>query len=666
MTPPRADASPRQNSEAGLDPRRWRAAVVYFSTAALLFALYLNWLFTRNYDLHEFGYAPFAVDAMPWSAMRGFTWEQFWSHISRAILLGPALVLASIGCMRTVPAKPASLAHDSRFTWVGIGVSCLAVTLAVFFIFRGRAIIDDELVYHLQAEVLSHGRLTAPNIGYTPPEFFDIATLHGYTGSYLPGEPLVQIPGLWLGYPALAHILLTALTLIAFHRGVLETAGSRVAAFATIALGISPAFVFTSATGLSHSPALTGVAMCGLGAIWCTRGRERSGAALLSIGLALCFAVRPQVAFPAGLVFGPWAALGLFRARSFSSFAILALGFGIPMLAIGAYNHALSGSYFQLPWFLKCDPMHFGFGRVWLNDTYEHTPLRALENLLVVMVRFNVWWLGLPLGLLLIVAWLALGRPGKGLKPWLWLGAAIIMFEAGFYIPGVSDTGPVYHLELLFPCSFMAGAVLDAALARWGKRALVICWLHLVFGTMLFFAEQGSRLYRLVHAIHDEADTALAQVKLPALVLHEQWESERRIIGWIGDSFPRRYRALDDPIVTLPRPSPTRLVRVRAVYPGRNCYYYHRLNATGKAELLPCEEATAYLSRPTLETEFRRMPWIVPSAYRNTNWDPLSANHKRHFYTADGKPRRMCCHPLGEIDDEMRAELAKPCVNLTR
>src|SRR5580704_18881062 len=51
----------------------------------------------------EFAYAPFVPDSLPWGAMRGFTWEQLFDHVYRAVVLGPAVVLLSLAAYRLAP-----------------------------------------------------------------------------------------------------------------------------------------------------------------------------------------------------------------------------------------------------------------------------------------------------------------------------------------------------------------------------------------------------------------------------------------------------------------------------------------------------------------------------------------------------------------------------------
>jgi hypothetical protein len=302
----------------------------------------------------------------------------------------------------------------------------------------------------------------------------------------------------------------------------------------------------------------------------------------------------------------------------------------------------LSGSPTRVPWYLQCSIEHFGFGQVWKNDTFEHTPLTALENLGVVLVRLNAWWLGFPCSLAVIAAGAWLKVPLGRFREWWAVAAAIVLFEALYYSPGASDTGSLYHHELVLPGSLLAAAVVEAALARAPSLATTGLALHLVFGTGLFLGDETARLSRLVTAIHADSDAALAKMELPAVVFHETKGSEVLIHGWVFDSFPRRYRGLHDPVVTFPNVPEAARAGVLRAYPGRACYYYRRNPATSAAELRRCAEAGALMDRPYALDEERPL-WIQPSAYKLTSYDPFHSNAARRVRDAQGLPIVSCC-----------------------
>jgi hypothetical protein len=299
---------------------------------------------------------------------------------------------------------------------------------------------------------------------------------------------------------------------------------------------------------------------------------------------------------------------------------------------------------------------------VWRYDAFVHTPWTALENLGVVLVRLNGWWLGFPLSLAVLALAIAERRWERRFGVWYLVALAIVAFELGYYSPGASDTGTLYHHELVLPGSMVAASVAEALLARFPALAPSLFVVHVGLGTVPFVAEQTLRLARLAAAIHGETDALLARIQAPALVFHEGRASEHLSVGWVFDTFPRRQRGQKDPLVTFPNVPEALRTKVQAAYPGRSCWYFRRDPSTEAASLVPCSEARALMNR----TEPDEAPplWIRPTAYRMTNFDQLHSNSLRRLRDASGRPLVLCCaleqaRSLGMAVE--RAELAR-CV----
>jgi hypothetical protein len=635
-------------------------AVLALALGLFLSLAYGAWLYAQPRGDFEFAYAPFTPEPLPYSPMRGFTYEQLWGHVARFALLGPGLLLLSYALWKL---RPVRLGVPGRrvFFWVG-GAAVLASAFVMLAVLRGRAISDDELVYRMQATFLSEGRLGGLDVGVTPPDYFSVPTRTGYTGKYLPGEPLFQVPGLLVGIPALAHLPLLALTLWAFHGALRLRAGANVAAWATLALACSPMVLLTSATGLTQPLSLCCVTLAGLGFEWARSGRALAGSALAGFAISLGLLTRVQAMLPIGAVFVPALAYTLVRARHFRALAAFAGVLAAGLVLLGAYNYALSGSPFTLPWYLQCAIEKYGFGRVWKYDAYEHTPLRALENLAVVLVRLNAWWLGFPCSLALFGLWLWLGRPLSRAGIWLWVGLAVLAFEFAYYSPGASDTGAIYHYELILPASLIAGLVVNELLSRSPAFAATALVVHVGLGTLAFFAEQTTRLDRLVNFIHRDSDAALARIAGPALLFHEWHDGEAQPAGWVFDSFPRRLRGKNDRIVTFPRLPAAYRARVAELYPGRSCWYYRRNPLDGDAELHRCEAAAALLD--PVERTSNGSLWIRSTAYSKTSYDPVRANLVRRLRDEHGRRVVTCCalRNAEKLGFEVNPKLYTSCV----
>ncbi len=531
---------------------------------------------------------------VPFGAMRGFTEDQLARHAGRLFILGPALALFSVvvAAVRGRRGGPGDEAEAPPFgldptlvAKVAAGLSLALTALLAVGVLRGRAIVDDELTYRTQALLFARGRITedlpAWTAGY---EAFTLPTPAGLAGKYLFGEPLVQLPGALLGVPALGHLPMAALALWAFHRALRGAAGSVVAGWATALLALSPMFVFTGAVGLSHTSSLACVAVGGLGLQLSREGRARLGAVVAGTALGFGLAVRIQAVGPFGGVLGLWTLASLVRARRWDGVALLVASGGAWVAAIGAYDAALSGDPFTLPWYLFQPVERFGFGPVWEGGAYVHTPLKALENLGVTLLRFNGWWLGWPASLALFGVWLAVGRPARGAAPWLAAGGALLAFNLFYYSTGVSDTGPVYSFELLLPACALGGAALVAAARRWPDATAAALAVHLLLGTVTFYAEHLARIERLVESVHARAEVVLAAIEPPALLIaHPGTRPNKR--GWVAGALPVRFRDPDDPVLVYTQMDDAWCRALIARHPDRACWYL----PPNEARPVPCE-----------------------------------------------------------------------------
>ncbi len=595
-------ATPEGNN-AGAQAVDGRAAAGLLLLLALLFAAIYGWLeglLPRGPQ--EFAYFPFMTDPLPFAPMRGFTFEQLARHVGRTFVLGSGLLCLSGAAAMIWKLKPPAAQLRRSLMIVAVGFSLLLTALVMAKVLAGRAIVDDELVYRQQAELLGSGRLAETTV---PPWGWEQFTIwaqlpsgeFGATGKYLFGEPLIQILGTWLGLPALLHLLLAPIALWAWYRVVETDAGTDVAFWATILVAVSPMFILTNALGLSHTTTLTCLILAGLGLQWADGQRPIAGALLCGGALGFGLTVRPQVVVPMGMVLGLTALYRLVRRRHVGGVAALIASGSFWLVLIAFYNRMLSGSFLKLPWYLFQPIERFGFGHVGGVD-FDYTLWGAVENLLVTAVRFNGWWLGWPLSLGLVLAWLVLGRPRQGVSLWLLGGAAIILLNVPYYSPGISETGPIYYFELLLPAAILGGHAIARAQARWPRATTALLLVHFAFGTTSFLWENVARLDRLVTTIHARVDAALEQIEPPALLIHENHWGESMRFGWVW-SFPKRFRSDHDPIVTYPRGMPRFMPALIERYKDRDCWYYRLQPSTAqsgpRSQLVRCEDAKELL-----------------------------------------------------------------------
>ena len=615
---------------SGLAPARRRRTSVTLDALALglglaLLALYVRLGRSIPTGPAEFVYWP-PLEPLPYAPMRGFTWEQLHRWLARWIALAPALLALAWPARRLFSARVPSLPRLRLLVVLACATAMLAATALLFGLLGDRALVDDELTYRFQAELLASGRIAEDTVPPWAPEPFTVPTRIGFTGKYLFGEPLVQTIGIRLGAPpALAHLAFLGLTLICWFELMRRETSFEVASWSTAALAVSPMVVLNTATGGTQSTSLLCAAAAGLALSW-IRGLPAAageastestseaardqpaprelwlGALLLGGSVGFLATVRPQVALPVGGVLGVWGALALLRRRHFGPLLLLAGTAGCFVAAIAFYDLTVTGSALRLPWGLYPSGERYGFGRVLPEvSDYRHTPLKALQNLLVVGVRIDQWWLGWPSSLLLPMgAWLALGRPSRGAGVWALAGAALVAFNFGYYSTGVSDTGPVYHHELALLLAAVAGATVAAAFRRRPRLTAAVLVVHVVLGTGTFWWENATRLHRFVELVHEPAEQILASLEPPALLLYEIAPQESIALGWLFSGFPKRYREEDAPVVTYPRGNGGSQATLRERYADRECWYLRVDPTTLRRELSRCEEVEELLRRPAL------------------------------------------------------------------
>jgi hypothetical protein len=168
-----------------------------------------------------------------------------------------------------------------------------------------------------------------------------------------------------------------------------------------------------------------------------------------------------------------------------------------------------------------------------------------------------------------------------------------------------------------------ANAILES-FARDARSTAVLLVVQFGLGWTSFLFLEGSRIDRMVHAIHDDVDEALSRVVPPALVLYEPRCSESSVAGWVQEKLPVRYRAERDAIVTYPRPPARFLDAYRQLYPDRACWYFRRNPMSLMPGVMRCEDAGALLGRPVAVVG-ERCPWLPPTATRLGLYDPLRA-----------------------------------------
>ena len=519
-----------------------------------------------------------ALWPLPFAPGNGFTPEQLSSHVARLLFLLPACACFGLAFARVAVSR--RLPSPVVIPVVGLAITAV-ITLSVI---RGVPLQDDDATYVMQADLLSRGHIADSSYPSSMafPEPFTVFSRSGMTGMYLFGTPLVLALGLPMHMPWLGPLALVGLTLYAAYRAAARAGDETVAWVGAALLAVSPLLTFTSATPISQPAVLAGLAVAILGLA--TGGW--TGGALAGSGLGFALAARPQTAVPAALVL---VALYAWKDRRLLGGLIAA---ALPWLvAVALYDHAITGSFLQLPRNAYSGELErFGFGMVLRN--HEHTPLKALALAGVALVRLNGWALGWPLSLAGPLLWMVQGRPHRAIVgPWASVAVATFVIQAGYASIGTSETGPIYHYTALPFITFSTAAALHAAggrsWRRWWQAAAVA---SLVIGTTSFYVEHALRLSRLTHAI--EGPRRALTLETPAVLVEDVW-GDRPQYGWVF-GIPFRERSGSGLVVHYPRP-PThqQLNAIIARWPDRRCEYLWFDPRGWKYGLSPCSDIDA-------------------------------------------------------------------------
>lgn len=390
-----------------------------------------------------------------------------------------------------------------RFVMLGLLLSALAAALTSHLVarhvFHRAPLTTDEQSYLLQAHIFSSGRLK-----YEPPPFIEpfrypmviVDEAKGWLSRYPPAHAMWLKPGVWLDNP---H----AMTALAAGLGVFLTGlgawrlGFSIAAAVTILL-LSPFFIFTNGTLMSHVSGLVASSAFLLGYILWQENRRSCWAALAGLAWAWLFLNRTYTAFLIAIPFGLDALWQLRKKRDRETLVatvLFASSAASGVLFIFLYNYLTLGNPLKMTYLFYDPTDKLGFGLRHHAPVFpaplpvEHTPVRAWSDLKANILQLDRWLFGFRYSL---VVWLALVVAGWHRRWSVLLIAAAVAVPAGymlFWYPGWNQTGPNYYFEVLPMMVLAAAAGVTALMRRLGRHpqlaaALVILgllgWLYLL------------------------------------------------------------------------------------------------------------------------------------------------------------------------------------------
>jgi Dolichyl-phosphate-mannose-protein mannosyltransferase len=340
-------------------------------------------------------------------------------------------------------------------------VTALALTASTELVVGNQPMTDDENVYLFQARMMAAGHLTLPSLPDVEPlreRLFEdnvfLVNNGKIFGQYPVGQSIALLPGVMIGYPHLMPILFAVLTVLGMYLLGTRLYGVKAGLAAATLMTISPMFLATASTLLSHTSAL-----CFL--VWFyyfayRTWKEPAWWPALAAGVTflIAFQIRSTTTLLAGAPFGAALAIALLRRWRENWLKILLLGTLVAgaVLVTFYFNEKINGDIlktnYHAAWGEGRTPFKhpFGFGKgAW---HMVHTPEQGFWNLVNNLLRMNWWLLGWPLGLVFVLAWLL--RRDKTLLERLGFGTALFSFAVYFFYfwPGVAETGPVLYFEL--------------------------------------------------------------------------------------------------------------------------------------------------------------------------------------------------------------------------
>lgn len=389
--------------------------------------------------------------------------------------------------------------HLAGFAVLTIAAAVLMVWLRAWAL-QDSTLTADENSYEFQANLFARGQLKYPFPGCSRAFFHEMIVMDvqkGWFSRYQPGHSLWLTPGAWFGRPHIMVILSGILALVLTMAAAARIKGPPLAT--TLMFVLSPFFLFTQATLLSHSTGLLATALIVYAYIRWKQTTGPRAAALAGAAWGGLLLTRPFTAACIAPVFALDAIVWFLRDRPNRGLICLglvgaAVTAGVGVACLLTYNTVMVGSPFIMT-HTFCDAGDaIGFGGV-----HRHTLARGLENLQTNLFQYDQWLWGWK-GSLFTALGLAIYGWDRRWTPWL-LGCAVVAATGHilFWFPGIQDTGPIYWFETI-PFVFAAAALGVGRIVRrvtdWRLRlaAAVVVVMVLAAASIRFVADKASAL----------------------------------------------------------------------------------------------------------------------------------------------------------------------------
>lgn len=281
-----------------------------------------------------------------------------------------------------------------------------------YFVLDHMPHVQDEIAFLFQAKNLAAGRVCAP--APPMPEAFDYeyVVIDGdrWYGKYFPGPSVLLAMGVLVGAPWVIHPLLSAVAIVLLFLLADRLFGDRVGRLTVLLAVVSPFWVLTFASNMSHPGSVTVLLVFAVLAMMGTGPSGRWYHALLA-GLAWGCGTwfRPYTALLLAVPYAVYVLLRIIQRRAgIAMIPAFLVGAIIGVLPLLAYNKALTGHALETAYAKWAPSDRLGFGDdvgmpYWPDHGRYHTPMRGIAKMTRQLESLAWKLLGWPRGTLLLM-----------------------------------------------------------------------------------------------------------------------------------------------------------------------------------------------------------------------------------------------------------------------
>ena len=470
----------------------------------------------------------------------------------------------------------------------GVAISC--ITLGIL---KQSPISDDENVYLFQTRILAQGKLALDSKPGDDTLFEDNIFLVNngkIFGQYPFGHSIIILLGYLLGFTHLTQILAAMLTVLAAFLLGRELYGVRAGLITALLITISPMFLFSAGTVLSHTNALFFLTWFGYFTVKTVRTDKIIYPILTGLAFGAAFHIRGATTLLLTLPTAVLLAFLMFRdiRKNLPKIICLAITVGFS-----------AGLFLFINWYVNDNPLHTNYHAAWIGKTQFdspfgfgkgawriiHSPTQGFLNGVNNFVRLNVWVFGWPLGILFIIIWAI--QKGRSKIDFLLLLPIVLTFISYFFYfwPGISDTGPVLYFELLLPVALLSARGIEKSplllsrIIKNDEKSVVRMTLFVFFSIFIAFITFHYYNAKALAHLPEKLNEPYKEMKIPegekAVVFTDYYLKESGQSSWVAGRRNSHPDLGDNVIYLLDFGKDKNEVFRKKYYPDHKAYVFH-------------------------------------------------------------------------------------------